>query len=74
VRASGINKADAARVGSEGAWRRASVGGVRDSGKSLVEGLFQSAGFGVEGCAGLGVTCYVLIGHRERGCDIYHGA
>lgn len=67
MRASGINEADAARVGSEGAWRRASVGGVRDSGKGLAEGLFQSAGFCVEGRAGLGVTCYVSMGHRENG-------
>jgi hypothetical protein len=60
VRAGGVDEADAAGVRGEGAWRGTGVGGAGDGGEGLVEGLFQGAGFRVEGGAGLGVSYCVL--------------
>ena len=67
MRAGGIDEADAAGVRGEGAWRGAGVGGAGDGGEGLIEGLFQGAGFRVEGGAGLGVSCCVLAGRGEMG-------
>lgn len=75
MRGSGVDEADAARVRSEGAWRGAGVGGARDGGEGFIEGLFQGAGFGMEGGAGLGVPCYVSEGRGEvGGGSRYRGA
>lgn len=67
MRAGGVDEADAAGISGEGAWRGAGVWGAGDGGEGLIEGLFQGAGFGVKGGAGLGESCYVLEGLGEVG-------
>lgn len=67
MRAGRVDKADAAGVSGEGAWRGTGVGGAGDGGKGPIEGFFQGASFGVEGGTGLRVPCYVLGGLGEAG-------